>query len=190
MKRRHIGRLALALFWVMAYGSSAHADSRSRAEVQGGAAFLNTTPALAIGGTGWINRRAGVSARVYFMRSGDLEDPRHIETMFRLRRFVGEVEIDVGMGLGSLALGSDLECCGRNDDCDTHGIGTREVRDDGCAAWAASRQTLRGETGSGSCRRDGRLGSHREVFGGVASGEPLTIGEGSDAGRTSRRPRT
>ena len=67
MKRRHIGRLALALFWVMAYGSSAHADSRSRAEVQGGAAFLNTTPALAIGGTGWINRRAGVSARVYFM---------------------------------------------------------------------------------------------------------------------------
>ena len=101
MKRRHIGRLALALFWVMAYGSSAHADSRSRAEVQGGAAFLNTTPALAIGGTGWINRRAGVSARVYFMRSGDLEDPRHIETMFRLRRFVGEVEIDVGMGLGS-----------------------------------------------------------------------------------------
>ena len=101
MKRRHIGRLALALFWVMAYGSSAHADSRSRAEVQGGAAFLNTTPALAIGGTGWINRRAGVSVRVYFMRSGDLEDPRHIETMFRLRRFAGEVEIDVGMGLGS-----------------------------------------------------------------------------------------
>ena len=68
MKRRHIGRLALALFWVMAYGSSAHADSRSRAEVQGGAAFLNTTPALAIGGTGWINRRAGVSARVYCIR--------------------------------------------------------------------------------------------------------------------------
>ena len=85
------------------------------------------------------------------------------------------------------ALRSDLECCGRNDDCDTNGIGTREVRDDGCAAWAASRQTLRGETGSGSCRRDGRLGSHREVFGGVASGEPLTIGEGSDAGRAGRR---
>ena len=105
MKRRHIGRLALALFWVMAYGSSAHADSRSRAEVQGGAAFLNTTPALAIGGTGWINRRAGVSARVYFMRSGDLEDPRHIETMFRLRRFVGKVEIDVGMGLPTICQG-------------------------------------------------------------------------------------
>ena len=28
-------------------------------------------------------------------------NPRHIETMFRLRRFVAEVEIDVGMGLGS-----------------------------------------------------------------------------------------
>ena len=190
MKRRHIGRLALALFWVMAYGSSAHADSRSRAEVQGGAAFLNTTPALAIGGTGWINRRAGVSARVYFMRSGDLEDPRHIETMFRLRRFVGKVEIDVGMGLGSSieALGSDLECCGRNDDCDTHGIGTREVRDDGCAAWAASWQTLRGETGSGSCRRDGRLGFHREVFGGVASGEPLTIGRAATRGEQADGP--
>ena len=101
MRRGDVGRLALALFSVVAYGSSVHADSRSRAEVQGGAAFLNTVPAVVIGGTGWINERAGVSARVYFMRSGELEDPRHIEAMFRLRRFVGEVEIDVGMGLGS-----------------------------------------------------------------------------------------
>ena len=77
MRRRDVGRLALALFSVVAYGSSAHADSRSRAEVQGGAAFLNTAPAVAIGGTGWINGRAGVSARVYFMRSGDLEPATH-----------------------------------------------------------------------------------------------------------------
>ena len=102
MRTRHFGRLVLAFFFpLVAYASSVHADSRSRVEVQGGAAFLNTTPAVAIGGTGWINGRVGVSARVYLLKSGDVEDPRHIETMFRLRRFVGEVEIDVGMGLGS-----------------------------------------------------------------------------------------
>ncbi|MCY4671056.1 MAG: hypothetical protein OXC29_24095, partial [Rhodococcus sp.] len=89
---------------VMACPTGAHAQSPSRAEVQLGVGFLDVLPGLVVGGTGWITERTGLAARVYFLPGYDFDfgNPPGLETTFRQRRFVGDVEIDIGMGLMTL----------------------------------------------------------------------------------------
>lgn len=93
-------RLAAAIL-MLAYCSAAQAQSGHRAEVEFGGAFLNVLPAVVMGGTGWMNERAGVAARVYLVPGYDQASESYpgVEASFRFRRFSGGVAVDVGMGL-------------------------------------------------------------------------------------------
>lgn len=99
---------AAAAMMVIACGSIVQAQSNARADVQLGGAFLNTLPGLVMGGTGWINTRAGVGTRLYFAPDYGLGNPLGIETALRYRAVAGDVEIDAGMGVMSLKTGETI----------------------------------------------------------------------------------
>lgn len=89
-------------------GTEAHAQSRSRAEVQLGGTVLHTMPGFVLGGTGWIGERGGVAARVFFLpgRGLDIGSPRAFDAGLRYRGFyrgfTQDVEVDFGMSLAAM----------------------------------------------------------------------------------------
>ena len=87
---------------VMACCAVAHAQSRSRVDVEFGGWTLSTWPGFVMGATGWMNDHSGVAVRGVFvpgstMRAGSRR--RGFETLYRHRGFVRNVEIDFGIGL-------------------------------------------------------------------------------------------
>lgn len=78
--------------------AGAHAQPRSRVDVQLGAMLAGARPGVVMGGTGWITERAGVSAQTYFFSSGRWNGS-NFEAWVRRRGFVEPFEVDFGMGL-------------------------------------------------------------------------------------------
>lgn len=106
-RRKFIHRVTTVIL-VTACCTGAHAQSRSRAEVQLGGTALHTLPGLVLGGTGWIRGRGGVAARAFFLagRGSNFGTPRAFDVGLRYRGFyrglTQDVEVDFGMHLAAM----------------------------------------------------------------------------------------
>lgn len=83
---------------VAASGTAIQAQSRSRADLQLGGWWHDRRSGVVMGATGWLNDNSGVAVRgvVGSLRSG--HHLKGFEVMYRHRGFVGDFEIDFGVG--------------------------------------------------------------------------------------------
>ena len=95
---------------VMACCAVAHAQSRSHVDVEFGGWTLSRWPGFVMGATGWMGDHSGVAVRgVFVPGSVTYADSWGFETQYRHRRFVRNVEIDLGIGLMFVNLGDYFE---------------------------------------------------------------------------------
>ena len=84
--------------------TAAEAQPRSRVDLEVGGWVVDGQPGLVMGATGWANDHSGIVVRGFVVRGfvvpgSTIINSRGFEILYHHRRFVGDLEIDLGTGM-------------------------------------------------------------------------------------------